>query len=230
MDKGSSVQPEGRRCFVTVGATASFIKLLRDVLEPRFLDCLGGRGFDELIVQTGPDHEWALKEIEALGQQTNTSDGGKRTRWPTIDVISYTKDMHSMMLPCRGETSKTKRRLPGAMISHAGSGSILDAVRCDVPLIVVANPDLLGNHQAELADAVHEAGWAIRGELGHLSDAIELLQETLAETQSEGLPPYQEPAFPTAEGERSGLFDWAAIYAGQDAGTTSTEPSLLHLD
>lgn len=166
MVKGDSVQPEGRRCFVTVGATASFIKLLRDILEPGFLDCLGERGFDELIVQTGPDHDWVLKQVESLGQGTNILDSDKRARWPTIEVLSYTTNMQSLMLPCRGETSKTRQRLPGAVISHAGSGSILDAVRCDVPLIVVANPDLLGNHQAELADAVHDAGWAIRGELG----------------------------------------------------------------
>lgn len=164
MDKSRSVQREGRRCFATVGATASFIKLLREVLEPQFLDCLGARGFSELVVQTGPDHDWALKQIESLGQQSETAqDGNKNSRWPAIEVVSYTTDMPSLMLPCRGEA---QRRLPGAMISHAGSGSILDAVRCDVPLIVVANPDLLGNHQAELADAVHDAGWAVRGELG----------------------------------------------------------------
>jgi beta-1,4-N-acetylglucosaminyltransferase len=164
MNKSQLEQTEGRRCFVTVGATASFIKLLREVLEPRFLDCLGARGFSELVVQSGPDHDWALKQIEALGQRSDAQDGVKASPcWPAIEVVPYTTDMPSLMLPCRGEA---KRRLPGAMISHAGSGSILDAVRCEVPLIVVANPDLLGNHQAELADAVHDAGWAVRGELG----------------------------------------------------------------
>ncbi|CAK7206070.1 N-acetylglucosaminyldiphosphodolichol N-acetylglucosaminyltransferase catalytic subunit alg13 [Sporothrix eucalyptigena] len=223
MNKGPSAQLAGRRCFVTVGATASFIKLLREVLRPQFLDCLAARGFSELVVQTGPDHEWALKQVESLGQTVNESS----SRWPVIEVVSYTADMPSLMLPCRGEA---KRRLPGAMISHAGSGSILDAVRCDVPLIVLANPDLLGNHQAELAEAVHDAGWAIRGELGHLEDALAELQTKDAETQAEGLPPYQEPPFPTAEDERCGLFDYAAIYAAQDPGTTTTEPTLLSLD
>ncbi|KIH88110.1 glycosyltransferase family [Sporothrix brasiliensis 5110] len=221
---------DGRRCFVTVGATASFIRLLREVLEPRFLDGLGARGFSELVVQTGPDHDWALKQIEALGQQSDDApktDGPPKPQWPAIEVVSYTTDMPSLMLPCRGEAH---RQLPGAMISHAGSGSILEAVRCDVPLIVVANPDLLGNHQAELADAVHDAGWAVRGDLGRLDDAVAELQETLAATQAEGLPPYQEPPFPTAEAERSGLFDWAAVYAGQDPCTASTEPNLLRLD
>jgi hypothetical protein len=64
----------------------------------------------------------------------------------------------------------------------------------------------------------------------HLEDAIDKLQETLAATEADGLPLYQEPPFPTAESERSGLFDWAAVYSGQDPGTASTEPNLLCLD
>ena len=157
----------GRRCFVTVGATASFQKLLSDILEPQFLDCLGSRGFGELVVQTGPDHAWALARIASLGTEQPRSTGTpapNEPRWPTIQAVPYSNDLQTLMLPCRGEASQ--KRLPGAMISHGGSGSILDAVRCDVPLIVVANPDLLGNHQEELADAVDEAGWATKGTLG----------------------------------------------------------------
>ncbi|CAK7214021.1 N-acetylglucosaminyldiphosphodolichol N-acetylglucosaminyltransferase catalytic subunit alg13 [Sporothrix bragantina] len=241
MDNNSSKSLAGRRCFVTVGATASFIKLLREVLAPHFLDCLAARGFRELVVQTGPDHEWALEQVASMGELTSFLATAKDTempaktdakrespRWPVIEVVSYTTDLPSLMLPCRGEARK---RLPGAMISHAGSGSILDAVRCDVPLIVVANPDLLGNHQAELAEAVHDAGWAIHGELGHLEDALAELQTREAEAQAEGLPPYQEPPFPTAESERCGLFDWAAMYAaGGELGMATTEPNLLRLD
>ncbi|CAK7262971.1 N-acetylglucosaminyldiphosphodolichol N-acetylglucosaminyltransferase catalytic subunit alg13 [Sporothrix epigloea] len=221
----------GRRCFVTVGATASFIKLLREVLAPNFLDFLAARDFCELVVQTGPDHEWALQQVASLGElaATRTPDTGKESpRWPVIDVIPYTTDILSMMLLCRGEA---KRRLAGAMISHAGSGSILDAARCDAPLIVVANPDLLGNHQVELAEAVHDAGWAIHGELGHLEDALANLLTRQAQEHADGLPPYQEPTFPIAESERCGLFDWAALYAvGGEPGSMAADPNLLRLD
>ncbi|CAK7263536.1 N-acetylglucosaminyldiphosphodolichol N-acetylglucosaminyltransferase catalytic subunit alg13 [Sporothrix epigloea] len=227
----SSVRLAGRRCFVTVGATASFIKLLREVLAPQFLDCLAAKGFRELIVQTGPDHERALQQVASLGElaaDRTVAVDVELPRWPVIDVVPYTTDMLSLMLPCRGEA---KRRQPGAMISHAGSGSILDAVRCDVPLIVVANPDLLGNHQVELAEAVHDAGWAIHGELGHLTDALAELQMCQAQVQAESLPPYREPLFPTAESERCGLFDWAAVYAvGGEPDMSTADPNLLRLD
>lgn len=61
------------------------------------------------------------------------------------------------------------------------------------------------------------------------------LQDRLAATAAavppaEDVAPYEEPPFPTAEDERCGLFDWAAIYAGQDPGATWTEPNALRLD
>lgn len=176
---------DGRRCVVTVGATASFLKLLHDVLSPVFLDVLAAQGFSELVVQTGPDHGWALQRIEALGTQQTSEPGDSEAktakpekpekqkvpspRWPVIQAVSYTTEMTALILPCRGDAYGPQRRPPGAMISHAGSGSILDAVRCDIPLIVVPNPDLLGNHQEELADAVDDAGWAVKGKLGWVS-------------------------------------------------------------
>jgi beta-1,4-N-acetylglucosaminyltransferase len=46
-----------------------------------------------------------------------------------------------------------------------GTGSILDALRAGVPLVVVPNPDLADNHQQELADELAGQGYAIIGSL-----------------------------------------------------------------
>lgn len=46
-----------------------------------------------------------------------------------------------------------------------GSGSILDALRLNVPLIVVPNPSLLDNHQQELAEVLEQQGYVIHGKL-----------------------------------------------------------------
>ena len=46
-----------------------------------------------------------------------------------------------------------------------GSGSILDALRIEVPIIVVPNPDLLDNHQLELAEALAEQNYVVHGQL-----------------------------------------------------------------
>ena len=44
-----------------------------------------------------------------------------------------------------------------------GSGSILEALRIDVPLVVVPNNTLLHNHQVEVAEILEEYGYVIYG-------------------------------------------------------------------
>lgn len=51
------------------------------------------------------------------------------------------------------------------LTATAGSGSILDALRIAVPLIVVPNPDLLDNHQVELAEVLAAQGYVVHGHL-----------------------------------------------------------------
>ena len=42
-----------------------------------------------------------------------------------------------------------------------GSGSILEAMRLGVPLVVVPNPSLKDNHQKELANELQKQGYVI---------------------------------------------------------------------
>lgn len=48
---------------------------------------------------------------------------------------------------------------------NVGSGSILDAMRIDVPIIVVPNPELLDDHQTELAVEMEKQGYCVHGKL-----------------------------------------------------------------
>lgn len=54
-----------------------------------------------------------------------------------------------------------------------GSGTILDALRMSVPIIVVPNEELLDNHQVELAEALAEQEYVVHGKLYKLSQALE---------------------------------------------------------
>ena len=60
---------------------------------------------------------------------------------------------------------------PDADLGHEGSGSVLDALRLAVPLVVVPNPSLLDNHQEELAEEMARQGYAIHG---HLESVLSL--------------------------------------------------------
>ena len=44
------------------------------------------------------------------------------------------------------------------VISHAGAGSVLEALEQGRPLLVVVNEDLMGNHQTELATQLQKDG------------------------------------------------------------------------
>jgi beta-1,4-N-acetylglucosaminyltransferase len=103
----------GRKCFVTVGATASFRQLLAAVLRPDFLKSLTDNGFDRLEVQCGPEADliWFRQAVSSLGD-VNGLD---------IECFSYSKDLMSSFLECRAErVDGVQRRLAGCVISHAG--------------------------------------------------------------------------------------------------------------
>lgn len=63
------------------------------------------------------------------------------------------------------------------VVSHAGAGSVFEAVRAGKPLVVVVNDTLQGNHQVELAEAM-----ASRGCLKHCTPAA------LVATFGKGVP------------------------------------------
>lgn len=50
-------------------------------------------------------------------------------------------------------------------LTGSGSGSILEALRYQVPLIVVPNTALLDNHQEELAVAMERSNYLLRGDV-----------------------------------------------------------------
>jgi beta-1,4-N-acetylglucosaminyltransferase len=51
------------------------------------------------------------------------------------------------------------------IVACSGSGSILDALRIGVPLVVVPNTDLLHNHQVELAEELAKQEYVVHGDL-----------------------------------------------------------------
>ena len=60
-----------------------------------------------------------------------------------------------------------------------GTGSILDALRISVPLIVVPNSTLLDNHQVELAEELARQHYVVRGSLEWVIDSIGSLLSVL---------------------------------------------------
>ncbi|KAK8167810.1 glycosyl transferase [Phyllosticta citrichinensis] len=152
-------------CFVTIGATAAFDILIKACLEPDFLAALSAAGYTNLLLQYGKHGKPLFNELvankEKLGSPGIEIEGFGFSQYGLIEHMKLAKGS-----PLDGSNE-------GLVISHAGSGSILDALRLNVPLIVVPNPTLLDNHQLELAEILEQQGYVIHGKLDNLVSAIQ---------------------------------------------------------
>ncbi|OCT52918.1 UDP-N-acetylglucosamine transferase subunit alg13 [Cladophialophora carrionii] len=155
----------GKRCFVTVGATAPFNSLVRAVLEPVFIKALREAGYSQLQIQYGDQsgQDTYRERTQLLNEQQEAPDGFE------VSGFGFKKEgLGDEMRAVKGLSPETE----GMIISHAGSGSILDALRIGAPIVVVPNTDLLHNHQVELAEALAEQEYVIHGKVDDLASAI----------------------------------------------------------
>jgi beta-1,4-N-acetylglucosaminyltransferase len=72
-------------CFVTVGATAAFRKLLEQVLTSDFTKTLAGHGYTHLLVQYGKDGKELFDEFAANLEAHNGLTFGGFDFQPSID-------------------------------------------------------------------------------------------------------------------------------------------------
>ncbi|GAB7345799.1 hypothetical protein MBLNU457_4061t2 [Dothideomycetes sp. NU457] len=167
-------------CFVTIGATASFASLIRAVLSPSFLAGLKAHNYTHLVVQYGADGA-SLYQAELRKTRETVQHAEVIIEGFPLDQSGLGK---YMSLAKNGGDGKGQE---GVVVSHAGSGSILDALRMAVPIIVVPNNELLDNHQVELAEALAEQEYVVHGKIDNLSQAL-AESETLSKRHKEWPP------------------------------------------
>ncbi|KAN0080604.1 Glycosyl transferase [Elaphomyces granulatus] len=173
-------------CFVTIGATAPFNLLLSNVLNTRFLDSLSLYGYTDLLIQFGNEGRVIFEEYM---HKYPFGECGLN-----ISGFDFNKTgLSQEMLSTKGNKDAGRRRAEGMILSHAGSGSILEALRIGIPLVVVPNPALQDNHQQELADELSKQGYAVSSDPTDIASAVR-----------------------KAESLRSRLQGWPPINSGQD--------------
>ncbi|KAF9917801.1 N-acetylglucosaminyldiphosphodolichol N-acetylglucosaminyltransferase catalytic subunit alg13 [Lobosporangium transversale] len=140
-----------RSIFVTVGTTR-FDKLVNAISSPDLLQLMHDLGFTHLSLQHGNSIVPTLflptiDNSEATTTATVTTI--VKVESMQIEVYKYKASLHDDMINA------------DLIISHAGAGSILEALRLQKKLIVVVNEDLMDNHQQELGSALHEQGYLV---------------------------------------------------------------------
>ncbi|KAH0542345.1 hypothetical protein FGG08_003282 [Glutinoglossum americanum] len=151
-------------CFVTIGATASFNSLISTALDRPFLKALREAGYTDLRLQFGREGRAIFDDFII-----NNEDGSEERYGLNITGFEYNRK--GLGQEMRGATAY-KGGVEGVVVSHAGSGSILDALRLNIPIIVVPNPSLLDNHQVELAEELASQDYVVHGKIDDLPAAI----------------------------------------------------------
>eukprot|EP00013_Stygamoeba_regulata_P018904 CAMPEP_0177657126 /NCGR_PEP_ID=MMETSP0447-20121125/16001_1 /TAXON_ID=0 /ORGANISM="Stygamoeba regulata, Strain BSH-02190019" /LENGTH=223 /DNA_ID=CAMNT_0019161425 /DNA_START=35 /DNA_END=706 /DNA_ORIENTATION=+ len=131
--EASQQQPESASSgvvLVTVGST-SFDSLMNIVDSKRFADEMEQLGVSRLVVQYGR---------------------GEHTEFPALRDRSFEVESYAFK-PSLGEDMRRAR----LVISHAGAGTVLEALGLGRTLFVVVNRNLMHDHQSELADALAAA-------------------------------------------------------------------------
>ncbi|THU86438.1 glycosyl transferase [Dendrothele bispora CBS 962.96] len=158
--------------FVTVGSTR-FDSLVDRVLSEEVLASLRGRGYTKLVVQCGNS---AFGHANLLQQETE---------------LHLEKDGVSIELWKFKPSLQEEYERADLVISHAGSGTIIDVLRMKKPLIIVPNPTLLDNHQEELATALEQ--------LGHLRSStpssLGVIIESFEPSSLKEFPPFEPSRF-----------------------------------
>ena len=160
--------PGSKLCFVTTGATAPFNALIESVLSPSSLDAMLENGFTHLLVQYG-----SAKDVFT---QASTAARSHVQDKLVIDGIDFNPEGLEAQL-------RLVQQSKGLAISHAGSGSILEALRYGIPLVVVPNTGLLDNHQEELADAMERSGYLLRGDVEYVERCLRLCTGLMFRTE-----------------------------------------------
>lgn len=116
-----SVLKPAKRCFVTVGATASFTSLVRAVLDPAFLEALHEHAYTELRVQYGKDGKKLFEDLVWM-----MADDPEKRLGLTISGFDFKQEgLQAEMLLAKKVYGRDGKKgdlngIEGCVISHAG--------------------------------------------------------------------------------------------------------------
>ncbi|KAF4636364.1 hypothetical protein G7Y89_g1732 [Cudoniella acicularis] len=155
----SGANPIHRECFVSIGATANFPELLAAAVSEGTLKKLKELNYTDLTLQVGG-------LVDYFHQIKPEDDNG-------INIKYFAFNKHGLEHEMKKCQAKEGESAEGLVVCHAGAGTILDAMRLGLPLVVVPNVSLLDNHQEELAAELQKQGYVVKTDTKGLAAAIE---------------------------------------------------------
>lgn len=152
--------------FVTTGATVVFEKLIRSTLDTRFVQLIRRLGYSKLVVQYGRDGQPLFQECLSKLNDTDIE----------VEGFAFSGDIGAVISQA------------DLVVSHAGTGSILDTLRLDKKLIVMINDTLMDNHQLEIAQELEHSNHLLK-----TTPSLESLLSCVEKVQALQLDPLPTP-------------------------------------
>lgn len=137
----------GKTIFVTVGTTR-FDKLVISATSKVALDWMVQQGFTTLTIQYGRGVEPQI-DRNKYGDGTSPPSSSSSISPLAIQVYDFRPSLEEDMMKA------------DLVLSHAGAGTVMEALRMKKKLVVVINTLLMDNHQTELAGAMASRGHLI---------------------------------------------------------------------
>lgn len=174
--------------FVTCGATVPFPDLITSILDKKFIETTVKFGYNRLIAQIGNGYtETLLKHVSELDTIDNYRCPLNVEQLGCNDVACSFKlknnNFEFIAIEYSSKIEDVISNYADLVISHAGTGSILDSLKLRKPLIVCVNDKLMDNHQQQIADKFEKLGYivACKATLPSLIKGIDVIQTTCLE-------------------------------------------------
>jgi beta-1,4-N-acetylglucosaminyltransferase len=156
--------------FVTVGTT-SFDALVSAALSPEFGDAAWSQGCRLVVVQLGRGAE--PPATPGLAR----AEGAHGVEWTFSLALTGGRTLPYMCYRFKPNVDADVRAA-ALVVSHAGAGSVFEALRAGRPLVVAVNTALADNHQLELAQALAEGKHLLYGGPTELAALVRALRTT----------------------------------------------------
>ncbi|CAB4253077.1 similar to Saccharomyces cerevisiae YGL047W ALG13 Catalytic component of UDP-GlcNAc transferase, required for the second step of dolichyl- linked oligosaccharide synthesis [Maudiozyma barnettii] len=152
--------------FVTCGATVPFPDLINSILSKNFIDCAVENGFTRIIAQIGNGYtETLVNQVAKLSMADDYMCHVMADELGCNSIASSFKfESNGLEFIAIEYSSKIEDLITihgDLVISHGGTGSILDSLRLRKPLIVCVNDNLMDNHQQQIADKFENSGYIV---------------------------------------------------------------------
>ncbi|KGR04092.1 UDP-N-acetylglucosamine transferase subunit ALG13 [Candida albicans P87] len=157
---------------ITTGATITFESLIQIIVSPQFLNNLIRLKINKLIIQYGHEIKNSINLSESFFNETinkydlinlfnleieetpigdDDDEGIRLFKNSDIEILAFSY------------SSNINKYIENVdlIISHAGTGSIIDCLHLNKPLIVIVNDKLMDNHQLEIAQQFTKLNYCI---------------------------------------------------------------------